>query len=262
MNTGNPAQVQRTRDPALVDRRRTLLAGIAEEDLPRRRMTMSGIEGALDARILSTDLNGDTTRLVRIPPGWGTGLVGSFSADVEVFVIRGDLIIGPETMGPCDFVAIRQARPISGLRSRAGAVALFMSSAPVRYDTHTGGRSAELAVARGTQAPWEPDADRAGRYVRRLGHGLRGEVWLGAADRWQGVSWHTHVASEEMFVLDEKLAMAELIDGETVVYRYGPGGYCFRPAGRPHGGPGSGCEGPAVTFHRSLGQHAKQTWGG
>ena len=240
-------------DPALVDRTVTHLVLTDDAGLPTRPMTIAGIEGSVDARILSTDLRGSSTRLVRLRSGWGSGLVGAFTADVELFVVSGAVQVGDHRLEACDYCAFRQGSLAPGLRAVEDALALLMTSAPVRYDTSATGTTAEAYVGRAAEREWVPIPELPGRHLKHLGPGPTGDVWIGWAEDWDHTDggWHRHQCHEECFVVAGELTLRERPDDEAV--QAGPGSYFFRPAGTPHAGPGSKCEDAALTFHRTFG---------
>ena len=252
-------------DPALVDRRRQSLRAIREGDLPSRAMTIAGCEGRVEARILSKDLSGPATRLALIPEGWGSGVVGAFTADLELFVIRGELVVAGERIGQYDYAAVRAGRVIGGLRARSDTVALVMTSAPIRYDTSAGGMLSSPLVGLSTAAPWAAVPELPGRFVRPLVDGPHGPVWLSGARDWTNEDgpWHVHGAAEEVFVLEGEFTVTERLPGVEMegedahhreeTYRCGAGTYTFRLPGRPHGGPGSSSSDLAIAFHRMHG---------
>lgn len=254
-------------DPALIDRRLQSVIGVAEGDLPSRSMTIAGLEGRIEARILSKDLSGPATRLARIPDGWGSGVVGAFTADVELFVIGGELVAAGERLGQYDYGAARAGQVISGLRARATTLALIMTSAPVRYDTSVGGMLSDPLIGTAATTEWRSVPELPGRFVRPLAEGPHGAVWLSGAREWTNEDgpWHVHDSAEEMFVLEGEFTIAE--DAEvaevgapprsgreqprtTDTYRCGPGSYTYRLPGRPHAGPGSASSDLAIAFHR------------
>lgn len=228
-------------------------------------MTIAGCEGRMDARILSKDFSGPATRLARMQAGWGSGVAGAFTADLELFVIRGSLLVAGERIGPYDYAAVEAGRVIGGIRAREPTLALVMTSAPVRYDTSVGGMLSEPLLGRALETPWQPVPELAGRYVRILAQGTRGPVWLAGARDWvnEDGPWHVHEAPEEVFVLEGEFVITERPDeaGETDgsaprsgrSYACGPGTYTFRLPGRAHAGPGSSSSDLAIAFHRLLG---------
>ena len=215
-------------------------------------MTIAGIEGSIRARILSTDMRGDATRLVQIPSGWGTGLVGSFTAGVELLVVRGAMTVGREEVGVLDYVSIPSNRSLQGVRASSVTLALLMTSGPVRFEINAGRGPARVEVVRGSQISWQPEEDRPGRYLRPLGVGPRGRAWIGGAKNWiaDADQAHSHEDAEEMFVLEGSLSLTEHGEEAVEIFDYEAGGYCFRPAGAVHGGEGSRCEGTSLAFHR------------
>lgn len=242
-------------DPATVDRRTSPIIGIAEEDLPTRRMSIAGIGGGMDARVLSKDFSGPATRLVRIPPNWGTTVPGFFTASVGFFVVNGGMIFGDVMVRSLDYVFVPESKVITGLRSVEPTLALVMTAGPVRYETTADGGSAELKVARYQEGDWKPLPEQPGRFVRNLWDSPLETTWLGAARDWSYDTgpWHRHDTIEEFFVLKGHISFVDMEERDPVLHSYSVGGYGCRPAGTLHVGPGSGSSEDTLMFHRSLG---------
>ena len=242
-------------DPALVDRTVTHLAGINDASLPVRSMTVPGIDGSLEARILSTDLRGSSTRLVRLRAGWGPETRGAFSAEVELFVIQGALEADAHGLEAGDYIYIPKGRTVSRLRITADGAALLMTSAPVAYDPTFQGQPADLAPGRASERDWVPVPEMPGRHVKPLGRGPVGDVWLSGARQWDhgDGGWHRHPHHEECFVIGGEIALRERPAVPDEMIAAGPGAYFFRPAGVLHCGPGSGCDDTMLAFHRAFG---------
>ena len=248
-------------DPALVDRTGTRLAGIRDASLPIRSMTIPGIDGSLEARILSTDLRGSSTRLVRLRAGWGSEARGAFGAEVEIFVIQGALEAGPHALEAGDYVHIPKGRTIPRLRITADGAALLMTSAPVRYDPAFQGQPADLAPGRASERDWIPVLEMPGRHVKPLGRGPVGDVWLSGAREWDhgDSGWHCHPHHEECFVIDGEIVLRERSTEPDEMITAEAGAYFFRPAGTLHSGPGSRCDDTMLAFHRAFG-HLTTQW--
>lgn len=242
-------------DPALVDRTVTHLAGVDDASLPVRPMTIPGISGSLEARILSTDLRGSSTRLVRLRSGWGSEMPGGLTSAVELFVFQGALQVGDCTLETGDYLHVPQNQVVGGLQVTEDGAALLMSSGPMRYDQFFAGRPADLEPGRASHQDWEPVPEMPGRFMKRLGQGPAGDVWLGGAHRWDNRDggWHRHPHHEECFVIDGEIILRERPDASDEPLIAGPGTYFFRPASVPHCGPGSRCDDTALTFHRAFG---------
>lgn len=252
------------RDPAVVDRRHRSLLAVRESGVPSRIMTISGCEGRIEARTLSKDMSGPATRLVMLSSGWGSGVVGAFTADVELFVIRGDLMVAGERVGRYDYAAVRSGEVIPGIRALSPTLALLMTSAPVRYDSSAGGMLSKPLIGSVGASPWTPVSELPGRFIRPLAYGLHGQVWLAGARAWTNEDgpWHSHGGAEEVFVLDGEFTMAERLSGhdpdhdrpvDEQIHRWEAGTYTYRLPGQLHGGPGSGSSELAIAFHRMQG---------
>ena len=242
-------------DPAVVDRNVTHLAGIDDASLPSRSMTIPGISGSLEARILSTDLRGSSTRLVRLESGWGSTTSGALTATVELFMIQGALAVDDHVLEAGDYLHIPQNRVIGGLRATHDGAALLMTSGPVRYHQSFPGRPADLTPARASEQDWVPVPRMPGRLMKPLGRGAVGDVWLGGAHQWdhRDGRWHSHPHHEECFVIDGEITLRERHEEPDAALTAGAGTYFFRPAGALHCGPGSRCDDTALTFHRTFG---------
>ena len=242
-------------DPALVDRTVTHLAGIDDASLPVRPMTIPGISGSLEARILSTDLRGSSTRLLRLRSGWGSDTPGGLTAAVELFVFKGAMRVGDHTLETGDYLHVPQNRVVGGLRATDDGAALLMTAGPVRYDQSFAGQPADLEPGRASDQDWVPVPEMPGRFMKRLGQGPVGDVWLGGAHRWDhgDGGWHCHPHHEECFVIDGEITLRERQDDSDEPLTAGPGTYFFRPAAVPHCGPGSRCEDTVLAFHRAFG---------
>ncbi len=252
-------------DPAVVDRRHRSLLAVREAEVPSRMMTISGCEGRIEARTLSKDMSGPATRLVMLSRGWGSGVVGAFTADVELFVIRGDLMVAGERVGQYDYAAVRSGEVIPGIRALSPTLALLMTSAPVRYDSSAGGMLSQPLIGWASGSPWMPVSELPGRFIRPLADGPHGQVWLAGARSWTNEDgpWHSHAGAEEVFVLDGEFTMAERLPGHDPDHLDGPaveqihyweaGTYTYRLPGQLHAGPGSGSSELALAFHRMQG---------
>lgn len=260
-----------SRDPALVDRRSRSLPAVRESELPSRVMTIPGCEGRIEARTLSKDMSGPATRLVMLSRGWGSGVAGAFTADVELFVIRGDLMVAGRRVGQYDYAAVRSGEVVSGVRALSPTLALLMTSAPVRYDTSAGGMLSKPLIGSADGSPWAPVSELPGRFIRPLADGPHGHVWLAGGRAWTNEDgpWHSHPGAEEVFVLDGEFTVTERPSGHDPdgsgegardqIHRWEAGTYTYRLPGQLHAGPGSGSSELALAFHRTHG-HRTIRW--
>lgn len=242
-------------DPALTDRTTRPILGIRHLDQPNRPMTIPGIERPVQAKILSSSLRGTGTRVVRFEAGWGSRLAGAFTAAVEVFILKGDLVVGSVQLGDYEYARIPKSGVVGGFRSERGAIALLMTSGPVRYDTSTGGAAASLIVGRPSETRWESEWDNTAVFVRPLAAGDSSQAWLGSTQLEGNELWHTHPHDEETFVLEGDLEYADRVDDGTVLTTASPGSYFYRPAGTEHTSPAVRGDETVLTFNRSLGPH-------
>ena len=102
-------------DPANVDRRRGLLVGISESSLTVRSMVLAGIAGKLEQKILSTTLQGATTRIVRSQNVYASENIGHFSSSFDLIVLSGSVRVNGRIIKPISFVRVNANSLISEL---------------------------------------------------------------------------------------------------------------------------------------------------
>lgn len=237
-------------DPSLIDRRVQLIAGIDESRIPIRDMHIAGITGTASARILSRDPKGPSTRVVKVPAGWGSAAPGAFTSRFELLVIGGAVEVNGERLGRLAYAGFPAGAGVESIGSAAGAVVLLWLDAPVRFgDSDEGAEAVHLVDE--ADVSWHTD-DAAQGILRKPLASAGGIVTaIAAAVHRHGGPWVAHSDDEEYFVLDGGLIAVECDDGAAMTHSYRPGGYLYRPAGRWHGGPSSGTRRTAVTVHRS-----------
>ena len=101
-------------------------------------MTIHGLDGRPATWILSRDGSGPATRLLEVSPGWGTSRSGSFSGDVEVFVLSGQVEADGHLLGADTLWGARAGTLVKGLGSTEGATLLLFSGAPLRFGADEG----------------------------------------------------------------------------------------------------------------------------
>ncbi len=243
-------------DPAVVDRATTALAGIDEAHLPVRTMSIAGLEGNLTVRILSKDMTGPATRIVRFGAGWGSGVAGAFNADVSLFVVKGSVRVGDDVVGRYGLAHMPRRCVVPGLRAEPGTIGLLFTAAPVFYDTTSGGIAGRVELVDTQRIEWEPQPEQGGRFVKPILSSPNDTFWLGGSLEWSAATdpWHRHPTGEEAFVLEGEATIAEILDGEPSHHVYRPGCYLWRPAGTLHAGPGSSAADTLVAIHHATGR--------
>lgn len=241
-------------DPGVADRRFQPITLPDPRRFPSRPMTIHGMDGRPPAWILSRDGSGPSTRLLETPPGWGTSRPGTFTGDVEVFVISGRVEADGHVLGPQTLWGARAGTTVKGLGSTRGASLLLFSGAPLRFVPDEGEPQSDRPdpVSAGdrewVRMPGAPPESRQ----RELGPSLRGGVfWQTAAMDLSLDSWYVDDHPTEVFVLEGEWRQAHLgRDGEEVV-DLPRGGYFCRPPGVWHGGAESGAPSVALLLIRA-----------
>ena len=217
-------------------------------------MTIHGLAGRPDAWILSRDGSGPSTRLIDVPPGWGTPLRGSFTGDVELFVISGRVEADGHLLGVHALWGAPAGTGISGLRSTEGATLLLFSGAPLRFVPGEGTedrRRPDPVVAGEREWIRMPGAPPDSRQ-RELAPSLRGGVfWQTAAMDLHLDSWYVDAEPTEVFVLEGAWQQAARHREGVEVVEFAREGYFYRPRGVWHGGVGTGTSTVALLLVRA-----------
>ena len=226
-------------DPGVVDRRFQPVTVPGPRAFPSRPMTIHGLQGRPDAWILSRDGSGPSTRLLEVPPGWGTSLRGSFTGDVELFVISGQVEADGHLMGSHTLWGARAGTVVGGLGSSEGATLLLFAGAPLRFMPGDGeedpGRPAPVAAGEREwiQMPGAPPNSRQRELAPSLGGGA---FWQTAAVDLRLDTWYVDADPTEVFVLEGVWQQAMRRREGVEVGDFVREGYFYRPAGVWHGG--------------------------
>ena len=217
-------------------------------------MTVHGLAGRPATWILSRDGSGPSTRLLEVPPGWGTSLRGGFTADVELFVISGQVEADGHLLGAHTLWGARARTSVNGLGSTGGATLLLFTGAPLRFMPGEGTEDARRPepVAAGerewARMPGAPPNSRQ----RELGPSLRGGVfWQTAAIDLNLDCWYVDEEPAEVFVLEGVWQQAFRGRRRLEVGEFPKDGYFYRPAGVWHGGVLTGTSTVALLLIRA-----------
>lgn len=223
-------------------------------------MTIHGLEGRPAAWILSRDGSGPSTRLLEVPPGWGASRSGSFTGDVELFLLSGQVEADGHLLGAGALWSAREGTRIGGLGSAGGATLLLFSGAPLRFMPGEGQEDPDrpdpvVAGERGwTQMPDAPPNTRQ----RELAPSLRGGVFRQTAAVDLGLdAWYVEDEPTEVFVLEGVWQEASRLRDGPAVVEYARGGYFYRPAGVWHGGVRTGTSTVALLLVRASGEASR-----
>lgn len=241
-------------DPGVADRRFQAITLPDPRRFPSRPMTIHGLAGRPAAWILSRDGSGPSTRLLEIPPGWGTSRQGSFTGDVELFVISGQVEADGHMLGAHTLWAARARTALTGLGSAEGATALLFSGAPLRFLAGEGEEDSRRPepVAAGDREWIQVTGAPPNSRGRELAPSLRGGVFRQTAamdlrlDR-----WYVDDEPTEAFVLEGVWRQAAQGRQGPEVVELPREGYFYRPPGVWHGGVMTGTSTVALLLIRA-----------
>lgn len=213
------------------------------------------ILGNVPVRLLNEARDGRRVGVAEFRAGWSRELSAERSHTIELLVLEGEMTADGAALGPYHYLYLPAAAPAPVWTAGAGGARALMFLDPIRNTDGTQSRVMD------TQAvPW-----RAGIVAQRdTGVTLAVEVkdllwveetgqrtWLlrmGADFR---LPWEVHETAEEAFLLEGRFRLGECLDQGPVHGEYRPGGYFYRPAGIPHGGPESGTDSRAFFLLRT-----------
>jgi hypothetical protein len=199
---------------------------------------VNGIVSDARARTLSHDhQNGAATDLVSFPSGWSVG-VGYFSADIEIFVLEGQLQIGPYRLKQHSYAYIPAGVCCGPWKAQSLTNVLWMPSASCQFtvssehsnDVHLNRYIPSIDTSAlpwsGTITPGFPPG--AMRKVLRTDPNTGASTWLlGVLPQWHDNRVEIHPVVEEAYLV--------IGDMKTPLGAMTPGSYFWRPAHIPHG---------------------------
>jgi hypothetical protein len=205
--------------------------------------------GARRVRLSADSETGAESMFLRIPPRWHWPHTGSFEAEVELLVLRGELRWGATALKAGDYAVYAPGAAIPTLDSEAGCELVWMSAGPSKWRTHSHpGPLWSVHPVHIPALPWLPPPSFEGRTAEETGPGLgvkflRENKVTGAYTlltrhdpMWSDPRLESHDTWEELLLLE-----GEFLMGNTGVVTAGT--YIFRPGLRPHGpqatGPGA-----------------------
>ncbi len=210
---------------------------IQSTELELQPWQVSGITANAYARTLSRDPGtGAATELVNFPAGWSAP-IGSFSTNIEIFVLDGHLKIGSYRLKQHSYAYIPAGICSGPWEAQKETNALWMSASTqyfIANAEHVTGTHRNYIPSLDTSAlPWSgaitpgfpPGAMR--KSLRTDPHTGASTWLLGVLPQWSDNRIEIHPVVEEAYVV-----MGEM---NTPLGKMTPGCYFWRPAHIPHG---------------------------
>jgi len=216
---------------------------------------LKGTAAGMKSKILSRDeKRGAIALLTSVPAGWTDEQRGYHTANEDIFLLEGDLIIDDQKLVKYSYTFIPAGLAHGPSSSLQGALFLeWFSQTPdfVRSDNNAPGARVYAAVRDWNyyRVPWTTDFPRFSRTPPPPGARLKllkrdpdtGEMfWINAGIQLrQGLLWEVHPTFEEHFMLEYygEMKLGECLPSGQVVNEWPEGSYHYRPAGIPHMGP-------------------------
>jgi hypothetical protein len=213
---------------------------VDSREMPWRPAALPGFGDGARKKVLSEDSEtGAATLLLSLPAGWRRDAVGYYGMPEEVFVLEGDLAVGPERLAVGCYSYLPPGMAHGPLASTAGCLALVMfEGRPEFVESADHAPGAELdghvPCIDTIEMPWSAprlEGPPPGILIKMLrADPDRGDqTWLAAVlPLWRENRAEVHPTVEEAFMLQ----------GETLLGKRGVmrgGCYFWRPPNVPHG---------------------------
>ncbi|NQV97824.1 MAG: hypothetical protein HQ486_08515 [Acidimicrobiaceae bacterium] len=220
-------------DPAHVDRRRGLLVGISESSLTVRNMVLPGITGKLEQKILSTTMQGASTRLVKSRDTYASEHVGHFSSSFDLVVLSGAVRINGRIIKPISFVQVKANSLISEFSVEANTTAIMCNESPLKFESDQPVKSEDVIFGEHYLESRSNEVET--QFCFRLTPlSLLRQCWV---QIWGGEGsinhdlWQNRNSPEECFVLRGPIEVSTNISGDISKHVYESGGYFSFPLG-------------------------------
>ena len=238
-------------DPANVDRRRGLLVGISDASLKVRSMVIAGVTGKIEQKILSTTLQGESTRLIKAPAQWRTESHGHFTASFDLFVISGELQINGINVKPYTLLRVDRDSLIFEFSCVTPITALLCAEGPLKFVSGDFGIDKELIVGNTFVDDNDPKSNTLSSYCLSKANSPR-QFWI---QRWGSDTdihvsdWQSRTTSEECFVLRGAIDVGTSVNGNEQRFIYDVGGYYSLPPKVSKQSSEIRSKGPTLTVH-------------
>lgn len=240
-------------DPANVDRRRGLLVGISDASLTVRSMVIAGVTGRVEQKILSTTLQGESTRLIKAPMHWRTESPGRFTASFDLLVISGGLQINGKKVAPYTFLRVDKESLVSEFSCVVPTTALLCADGPLKFVSDLSENVKELIIGNTFIDDNDPNSNTLSSYCLSPAN-LPRQYWIqrwGSANDMQNNGWQSRTTSEECFVLRGCIDVGTSVNGNVQRYIYDVGGYYSLPPKVSKQSLEIRSKGPTLTIHIS-----------
>ena len=238
-------------DPANVDRRRGLLVGISDASLKVRSMVIAGVTGKIEQKILSTTLQGESTRLIKAPAQWRTESRGHFTASFDLFVISGELQINGINVKPYTLLRVDRDSLIFEFSCVTPITALLCAEGPLKFVSGDIEIDKELIVGNTFVDDNDPKSNTLSSYCLSKANSPR-QFWI---QRWGSDTdihvsdWQSRTTSEECFVLRGAIDVGTSVNGNEQRFIYDVGGYYSLPPKVSKQSSEIRSKGPTLTVH-------------
>jgi len=238
-------------DPANVDRRRGLLVGISDASLKVRSMVIAGVTGKIEQKILSTTLQGESTRLIKAPAQWRTESRGHFTASFDLLVISGELQINGINVKPYTLLRVDRDSLVFEFSCVTPLTALLCAEGPLKFELGETETDKKIIIGNTFVDDNDPKSNTLSSYCLSKVNSPR-QFWI---QRWGSDTdihvsdWQSRTTSEECFVLRGAIDVGTSVNGNEQRFIYDVGGYYSLPPKVSKQSSEIRSKGPTLTVH-------------
>lgn len=233
-------------------------AFVQADELPD--IFIAGMPGVRAQQLAGNPSTRRTSNRIQLPEGWNFTTGASPGKSVEIFVLAGEVQVGPLLMGSGGYAYVPPGSNGMQLATRDGAVLMYFLD-----DANDSAVIQTPLLMDSNLLKWTPvseDPNELGRSVKvlRADPGSGARTWLEKIDPIATLPWQQSSVTREGYLVSGTYRDGECVDGEALAGDYLPGGYFHRTPGAVSGGPEAGTATSAVWFMRVLEKEALQEY--
>ncbi len=205
-------------------------AFIQADELPD--IFMASLPGVRAKQFAGDAQSRSTSNRIDLPADWSGTSGASPGKALELFVLDGELRLSDVVLGRGGYAYLPSGTLGFSLRTESGARILYFLN---DVDPRAFIRTPLLQDSR--LLDWTPTGDGTEIKELRVDPGSGARTWLLKIRPGVPLPWQSSSVLREGYLAAGYVKDSECVNGEVHTGEYLPGGYFYRPANTPHGGP-------------------------
>jgi hypothetical protein len=214
-------------------------------------MVIAGVTGKIEQKILSTTLQGESTRLIKAPAQWRTESRGHFTASFDLLVISGELQINGINVKPYTLLRVDRDSLVFEFSCVTPLTALLCAEGPLKFELGETETDKKIIIGNTFVDDNDPKSNTLSSYCLSKVNSPR-QFWI---QRWGSDTdihvsdWQSRTTSEECFVLRGAIDVGTSVNGNEQRFIYDVGGYYSLPPKVSKQSSEIRSKGPTLTVH-------------